>query len=445
VSPAGNKILPFPIFRRSEQIGIIQRNFPGRWLALLLMGSVGAAWALNPAPGEALAPVLPASKMVVEGEPQVIAQLMGSLVGEVAMSQEDRGLLGAADRRVVLQSKLVPGNPLQAQREKAEFLRTVEEVEAEYLVGGRYPALPQASEGAVVSYRTDGEDFTLSSGHRRYTAAQGMTYGAPPASGVEFEVKGFLSPEAGGWGPWRKEGVALEAKPGVESTEDLDFLKELPLVARGSARMFFPVDRANCGYLFRRIDGSTAYSAGELTYDSVNGNFSVKLFRPGDAARQSLNPDSLESELANRDGAVAMVGEASLLADLGFVSAPKQGEEVVVVSSSALLPCSVTSALDGLRLASLDKHKEVLAAGQLAAAPDSAAKATVVARVQMQDKLGQLHQLRMRAGRGANYDWIVGQVCPLADVAQVPGFVDSQAASYEDPIPAEQRLVKAGQ
>ena len=143
VSPAGDKILPFPIFRRSEQIGMIQRNLPGRWLALLLMGSVGAAWALNPGPDEAIAPPLPASKMVVEGDPQVLAQLMGSLLGEVALSQEDRGLLGAADRRVVLQSKLVPGNPLRAQREKAEFMRTVEEVEAEYVVGGRYPALPR--------------------------------------------------------------------------------------------------------------------------------------------------------------------------------------------------------------------------------------------------------------------------------------------------------------
>jgi hypothetical protein len=412
------------------------------------MGSVGAAWALNPALEEGPVPVLlPASKTVVEGDPQVVSQLMGSLIGDVALSADDSTLLaGTVDRRVVLESRVSPGGAFSAQREKAEFMRAVEEVEADYAASGRYPAVPATGgQGAVLSYRTDGEDFTLSSGNRRYTAAQGMTYGSPPPLGTEFEVKAFLSPQSGGWGPWKKEGVALEAKAGVEDLEGLAFLEELPQVSRGSARMFFPVDRLTCGYLFHRNDGATAYSSGELTYDAVSGSFSLKLFRSGEAATHSLNPSALESELDNREAPVVLAGEAALLSDLGMAAPPKAGEEVVAVSTAAPLPCAVGSALDGLRLASLEKHKEVLAQGGFAGAPDSQAKATLVGRVQFLDKLGQLHQLRLRGGRGANYDWIVGQVCPLQEEAPVAaGFVDSQAASYHQSTPASEQWVKAG-
>lgn len=449
MSPAGSKILPFSTaWRRSEQTGVIARNFPARWLALLLMGSVGAAWALNPSAEEGgLRPSLvPASRTVVEGDPQAVNQLMGSLVGEVKMSPEDSKLVStSATRRVVLESKVAVADALKEQREKAEFLRAAEEIEGEYTAGGQYPALPATEgRGGSVSYRTDGEDFTLSSGNRRYTAAEGMTYGAAPQTAMELELKGFLEPRSGGWGPWKKEGLALEAKPGVQGLEELAFLTDLAPAARGSARMFFPVERSVCGYLFRRVDDHSVYSSGELVYDAVSGSFSLKLFRRGDAVAQNLNPAALEAELANRDEPVALVGESALLADWGLVSAPKDGEEVVSVSSSAPFLCSVSSALDGMRLAALDRHKEALSPGPLAAGPEVKGKASVVGRLEVHDKLGQIHQLRIRGGRGANYDWIVGQVCPRSEEAPVTGFVDSKAASYEQPTPVERQLVKAG-
>ena len=449
MSPAGSKILPFPTsWRRSDQTGIIQKNFPGRWLALILMGSVGAAWALNPGieQGGKPASLLPTSKTVVEGDPQAVSQLMGSLVGEVKMSSDDSKILASSSaRRVVLVSKVVAGNPLKEQREKAEFLRTVEEVEGEYMAAGRYPALPAtAGKTANVAYRTDGEDFTLSSGSRRYSATEGMSYGAPPETAMQLELKGFLEPQSGGWGPWKKEGMALQPKPGVDSVEEFAFLEELAPQERGSARMFFPVERSICGYLFRRANDSSVYSSGELAYDAVSGSFSLKLFRKGDAQTQNLNPVALEAELAKRDEPVGLVGESALLADLGLISTPKKGEEIVAVSSSAPFSCSTSSALDGVRMAALDRHKEALSAGPLVAGPEDHGKASVVGKLELHDKLGQIHRLRIRGGRGVNYDWIVGQVCPEDEDVRVAGFVDSQAASYEQATPSQRQLVKAG-
>jgi hypothetical protein len=428
-----------------------QRSFPARWLALLLMGSVGAAWALNPSDAEKSslgAGLVPASKTVVEGDAQAVCQLMGSVIGELALSPEDRTLLASPglSRRVVLESVATPGSVLQNQRDRAEFLRTVEELEAEYVASGQYPALPASSGQAdTLSYRTDGEDYTLSSGNRRYTAEQGMAYGTPPASGAAFQVRGFLSPKSSGWGPWRREGVQLDLKPGSERSDDLAFLQDLPQGERGSARLFFPVDRTTCGYLFHRHGGQTVYSSGELAYDAVSGNFSLKLFRHGQAETHSLSPASLEAELAKHDTATTLVGEAALLADMGLMGTPAKDEEVVAVSTAAALPCSVSSALDGLRLATLERHKEVLPAGKFAAAEDAAPEASLVGSREIVDKLGQLHHLRVRGGRGANYDWVVGQVCPLAKEARSAGFVDSEAASYLQEDASRQHPIKAGQ
>ena len=454
MSFAGSKILPFPpLFRRSEQTGITQRSFPARWLALLLMGSVGAAYALNPTMEEkaGLAAQLPASQMIAEGESQVVSQLLGSLIGDVDLSSEDRTLLtsgGLSRGRVVLQSKVSPATGAQSQREKAEFLRTVEELEASFVDSGQYPALPAggAGGGASVSYRAASGDFTLSSGNRRYTPVDGMTYGTPPAPGTGFEVKGFLAAESHGWGPWKSDRISLQAKSGAE-VEGLEFLQDLPPAPAGSARLFFPVDRATCGYLFRGLDGKSVYSSGELTYDGVSGAFSLKLFRSAETPSSSLSPKALEAELKNHDTATALVGDAALLADLGLTSRPVEGEQVVALSSAAPQQCSVSTALDGLRLASLQRHKEVLAPGPFLAAAEGAddTQAGLVGSVQLLDKLGQWHQLRLRGGRGANYDWVVGQICPQAKEARVAGFVDSQAASYLEQDASSQHPVKAGQ
>lgn len=121
----------------------------------------------------------------------------------------------------------------------------------------------------------------------------------------------------------------------------------------------------------------------------------------------------------------------------------------MVLSSGAALTCSTAQALDGLRFATLNRRKEVLPAGpfsQLEAdsEQEQRGQASLVGRVQLADQLGQVHHLRVRGGRGANYDWLVGQLCPEPESTPVAGFIDSQAASCEDPVRPEERLVKAG-
>jgi hypothetical protein len=384
------------------------------------------------------------SKIVVEGDPQAVSQVLGSLLGESGLSAEDRELLRApgTEGRVVVEARTLPAAGLQSWREKAQFLRAVEEIESEYMASGKYPAAPPAAHGAVMTYRTDGEDFTLAAGSRRYDATEGVSYGAPVRS-TECKVQGFLSATSSGWGPWRSEGVVLQPRTGAE-VDDLRFLEALSLGQKGSARMFFPVDRETCGYLFRRDDGQAIYSSGEMAYDSVSGSFSLKLFREVQAASTDLSPGALENLLVTRDDAVVLAGDASLLADLGMAARPRDGEEVVMVSGSCPLQSSVGTALDGLRLAALDRHKEVLEPSTLASRGDSDSGAVVVGKAVFLDKLGQSHALRVRAGRGANYDWVVGQICAPEQAPRVAGFVDSQAASYESSAPVECR-VKAGQ
>ena len=449
MSPTGSKILPFPsALRRSEQTGIIQRNFPARWLALLLAGSVGAAWAFTPSLEQGGQSALtPVPRMVLEGDPLAASQLAGSLFGEAALSPKERSTLASAQgQRVVLESREVVLSPLQARREKSEFLRMVEELEGDYMLTGQYPAVPTASSvGAKMTYRTDGQDFTLSAGSRNYTASTGVSYGVAPPTDIELELKGTLSSKQSGWGPWRKDSVEFQARSGVENADSLQFLEQLPTGGQGTARLFFPVDRKTCGYLFTKEGDETAYHSGELVYDSVSGNFSLKLYRSAESvAAQDLEPAALEKELAYRDMATVLVGETGLLADLGLLSTLEEGEQVVALSTDAVLPCSASTALDGLRLSTLERHKEVLPAGPFLPAADSEAKATLVGKLELIDKLGQQHVVRLRGGRGVNYDWIVGQVCPREDQTFVPGFVDSLAASYERVVPAEEQVVRAG-
>lgn len=384
------------------------------------------------------------SKLVVEGDPQVVAPLLGSLLGEVALSSHDRELMAkSAGQRLVLRSKPVVDLGGKSLRDKGKFLRAVEEVEEQFLTQGAYPSLPPSGAAGAMSYRTDGQDFTLSSEHRRYTAAEGLTYGASPVVGQSFELVGFLRGQEAGWGPWRKTSMEFFGVEGVTDSEALEFLAENVSDSKSAARLFFPVDRATCGYLFRKKNGTSVYRSGELTYDAALGTFSVKLFRANPASSPVLRADRLEAEVKARDGAVVMVGDQGLLGDLGLAEASPQGRDgVVVLSSTAVMPCSVGSALDGLRFSALAKHQESLASGPYLASEGEKSQAVVAGRVKLLDGLGQLHQLHLRAGRGADYDWVIGQACPVEAEPRAEKFVES-GFSFEESTGTEP-LVKAG-
>lgn len=450
MSHAGSSKPTLTLLRRSEQTGIISKGFSVRGTAaVLLLGSVGAAWALNPVSRESKPlEVSPAGGkvLVAEGEAQVVAPLLGSLLGEVALSAQDQELMSKAkSQRLVLRAQPRTDFEGKKMRERAAFLRTVEEVESQYIATGAYPPMPP--EGAVgkMSYRTDGQDFTLGSGHRRYTPEEGLTFGASPAKGVAFQLAGVLRSEESGWGPWRGLSTVFQPQKGVSDTETLEFLSEEVPDSGSTARLFFPVDRATTGYLFRKKDGTCLYRSGELAYDAAVGTFSLKLFRTGGAGSANLQAERLEAEARARDGATVLVGDQGLLSDLGLAeSDTKKGNGVVVLTSAASLTCSVSSALDGLRLAALARHQEALSPGLFLAGEEKDSQAVVVGRVELLDNLGQLHQLHLRAGRGVDYDWVLGQVCPAEDEPRAEHFVESGNLS-EEPVSQGPSLVKAGQ
>ncbi len=449
---AGTNILSFPVSRRSEQTGITQRSFPARWLAVLLMGSVGAAWALNPTADETAGAgsIVPRTRVIVEGEPQVAAQLVGSLFGEVPTLESKKltSPIGVESPRIVLESRPIAqgdGGENDSPRGSARFLRMVEDVEAEFVAQGRYPALP-ATDGQDLSqmtYRTDGTSFTLASGRQRYTADKGLTLGAAAKPVEGFAWKASLRTEESGWGPWSEENVVLDAKVKDEDISSLDFLKELPIAPSWSARMFFPVSQETCGYYFQGPGGKSAYRSGELMYEAVSGSFSLKLYRDGDVAAQSLDPVRLEKELSSFGDSTALVGEAALLKDLGLLRTTEKGDQVVAVSTSVDLPCASTGSLDGLRLAALSRHKITLPAGKFLA-KEGEGEVSLVGNVRMVDRLGQFQQIRLRAGRGANYDWIVGQLCPLTEEVRWTAYQEFEPALWQEKRTVGS-LVKAGQ
>lgn len=448
MSQAGPPKKHLTLLRRSEQTGMISRGFSVRGTAaLLLLGSVGAAWAFSPGGRleERAESVEPYSQLVVEGEPQVVAPLLGSLLGEVALSSSDRELMSKAGaQRMVWRSKPVVEHAVQGMRDRAKFLRAIEEIEEQYLSQGAYPALPAGVAAGAMTYRTDGQSFTLGSGHRRYTTEHGFSFGTSPSAAQGFELAGMLRTAQAGWGPWRKPSTEFVGLRGVEDTQALESLAETVPTSRTAARILFPVDRSTCGYLFHKKDGKSLYQSGELSYDSALGIFSLKLFRATPATGQALEADRLEAEADSRDGTLVLVGDQGLLVDLGLAT-PAEGPVAGVVSlaSPAVMPCSVSQAIDGLRLAALARHQESLTPGRFLASQEKESQAVMVGRMKLLDKMGQLHQLHLRGGRASDYDWVVGQVCPVSDESRAESFVESQAYSSGEGSSLGQ-VVKAG-
>jgi len=60
-----------------------------------------------------------------------------------------------------------------------------------------------------------------------------------------------------------------------------------------------------------------------------------------------------------------------------------------------------------------------------------------VGRINISDKLGQVHQMRVRAGRASDYDWVVGQLCPVgegSDVAVTDAYDDAFGRKTESTV-----------
>jgi len=429
VKKTGSNLISFPKSRRSEQTGLTHRGFPLKWVGLVVMTTVGAAWALNPGQEVEEIPAGPRNvkQVMFEGEPQVVAQLMGAVVGTDGVPQAELRSLsrqGASERRVVVVSRSVKPVPVE---ETAPFLAEVERLETEMAETGRYPAIPSEISTAA-GYRTTGDSFKLESESFYYDSGTGFMAQNKEQAPVDasFRVAGFLEAFTSGWGPWKQQGQKFAATSGQQNSS-YSWLEQGEPTPDWSARMYFPVNRETTGYAFRRGDGTTRYSSGEVLYDAVSGTFQLKLYRGEIAQTPALDAKKLESKLAAAGPGCELVGDPELLQDLGFLSRPETESEVVRVSSPLRLPMSAVTALDGLALSAFSKHQSVLEVQEFQAASEADSNASLVGRVSFTDKLGQVHQVRLRSGRASDYDWVVGQLCPQAEEAEVPV---SQA--YED-------------
>ena len=417
------KIISFPKSRRSEQTGLTHKGFPVKWLGLLLMTTVGGAWAVSPGADEEVAPSSPkqVQEMVFEGEPQVVAQLMGAVVGSEGVPKAELRALsirGSAERRVVVAPMENAEAP--ARDEIGPFLAGVEKLESEMANSGSYPAIPSSDANVrKAGYRTTGERFKLESEHFYYDSGSGFTMADEQVVGsTNFRVAGFLESVTSGWGPWKRNGQQFEAKGGGKHSL-YTWLEGAPVTPSWSARMYFPIDRETTGYAFRRGDGSSPYSSGELMYDAVTGTFQLKLYRNEVSEMQPMDSDKLEALLDHTSSGCELVGEPALLSDLGLLSRPEKEASVVRISTPVRLPLSADDALDGLALATLSRHQTAYQGGEYRAHQDATSSVSVVGHMNVTDKLGQVHQMRLRAGRGSDYDWVVGQLCPVGESGDV--------------------------
>lgn len=416
-----SKVISFPKPRRTEQNGLTQRSFPARWLGMLLLTTMGAAWAISPASDNSSSTLPKIDSVVFEGEPQVVAQLMGTVVGpNDTPGAELKALsaLGGADRRVVVGQR-AEGDKESSPRSLANFRRAIENVESDFSESGSYPAIP-GSDGSFkgVGYRTNGQAFKLEGSALAYDSRTGITSvdEESDAPDAKFAITGHLSSVSEGWGPWKRERTDF-SRNGRKVKSDLDWLSDAPVTPAWSARMYFPVNTEHTGYLFRKADGSSAYTSGELLYDAVSGTFQMKLRRDKRKVGRQFSANLLEQELSSHQGC-KWVGDVDLLADFGFVKKDKD-DGLVSISSPKHLQFSAHEALDGLSLASFSRHKDALSSTKFVGSDDEKdRKVAAVGRLNVVDKLGQVHQLRVRAGRGDGYDWIVGQLCPLEEADQ---------------------------
>ena len=435
------KIISFPKSRRSEQTGLTHKGFPVKWLGLLLMTTVGGAWAVSPGTDEEVIPSGPrqVQEVVFEGEPQVVAQLMGAVVGaEGVPTGELRALSirGSSDRRVVVGPKDKAEAPRRDQI--APFLAGVEKLESELADSGRYPAIPSSDAGVKeAGYRTTGERFKLESDHFFYDSSAGFQVVEEAQSGgTNYKVAGFLQNVTSGWGPWKRDGQEFATQAGGKHSL-YDWLEGAPVTPSWSARMYFPVDRETTGYAFRRGDGTTPYCSGEVLYDAVTGTFQLKLYRTETSEMQPMDSVKLEALLDHTAAGCELVGEAALLSDLGLLSRPEEGASVVRISTPVRLPLSADDALDGLALSTFSRHQTSFQGGEYRAHQDATSSVSVVGRINISDKLGQVHQMRVRAGRASDYDWVVGQLCPVgegSDVAVTDAYDDAFGRKTESTV-----------
>ena len=359
---------------------------------------------------------------------------MGATVGAENTPNKElkalSGLGGASDRVVVAPEA---GGQEAEGLGASRFYTVVEELEGEFSSNGAYPAIPASSQELTgAGYETNSRRFRLSGEEWSYDSSEGLSRVTEQQGSGSFRVAGKIAKVSEGWGPWRTERREFQAMGRSEELEWLVGAQETPAWA---ARMYFPISVEQTGYAFRHPDGSSAYASGEVLYDGVNGTFQIRLLRSVEREARAYSPEALEKELADGSLSCELAGDASLLHDLGFLSKVEKDEPLVHLSNPIRLNLSGTSALDGQVLSAFSRHKKVLKSGGFLASENSPGSAVVVGRMELVDKLGQVHSVRVRAGRGDGYDWIVGQLCVAADG-------EADAVSFQGYDDAYQREVR---
>ena len=432
---AGSSVVSFPKSRRSEQTGYIHKGLPLRWLGLLALTTIttiGGAWAIGPNSSveeDIASPVEQTiENFVFEGEPEVVAQMIGSVLGPERAphrSLRSMGTVASSGRRVVVAQG---ENTVTAKtQDLTAFFETVESVESEFSIAGEYPSIPATHEDLeVTAYKSNGRSFQIESGAYTYSSDSGFSFSGEDDRDDSLNIAGFLETKSSGWGPWKKNRQAFDPS-GQSGVSDLAWLANVEETPTWSARMYFPVSEAFTGQVFRRADGSSAYRSGEVLYDGVSGAFQMKLYRDDTVPARKLSPSLLENSLEDQGNGCVLAGDAALLTDLGVASGTGDEGRVLRLTSPSKLSFLSESSLAGLTFSALGNHETTLQGGQYLSEGDSTSKSSAVGRLAVVDRLGQVHQLRIRAGRGAGYDWIVGQMCDLEEQAQESEVFETEA------------------
>ena len=447
LSRFNTKVLPFPVAKREEQSGLSRRSLPAKWLGVLFVASAGAAWALNPTSVEVeRGPQISECRdYVMEGDPQVVAQLMGSLEGaQPQLTPSLRGLSASgASRRVILYQDRV-----EEQRAVSGLglARMVEEVEGEYSATGRYPELPATGGEASLGYRysSDGQHFEIKGADSSYASTEGLQVAEDNVPTSHYRIVGQLSELSSGWGPWRTRTQDLDVQDEALANK-LQWLTAAGPAPDWSARAYFPMTQDGLRGFFRSLGEKSIYTSGEFHYDAVSGTFRLKLFRSAEGRCADLQSSLLDSYVESDAAENVLVGDAQLLFDLGFGPEPKDESPVVTVRTEGRFDLNMTSALAETRLNCLRNSATPVEAGQYRDRGETESRTSAVSgRLNVVDKLGQLHTLRVSAGRGADYDWVIGQTCPQDEAEVWVGF--SETEGFPEKSPSRSTVsIKAGQ
>lgn len=362
-----------PRSARTTAAGRVGRT--GMLLGLILcFGTAGAnlAWSQAREP----IPEPPPRPLLVDGHPSAVRNTLGWSLDDQAKQ---------ATRVVVV--------PEQAEKKIAfaQVSETVNQLEQHFAENGAYPEELPGEQPAGVSYRVDGEDFTLEASSFRYDSRRGWS--ESPAKSAVLKVHPFRF-SASGWGPWQQTEVAIEGDSELNnSLVKAGAKSEFPL-------RFLATDEGLPEFL-SSLKGR--YRHFEVSFDPYQHRLEARAAR----ASERWGAAPALPELPAR--AMAVAGDSEFLARLGLEQSLAAGE--VLVCDEILDSECYLRAQDFLSFA----ERFPAANAQLADATESTPSTRQVRAVGhfvWQDSQGNRWLWRWQAGVESEADWLTAAAEP---------------------------------